>query len=801
MADHGNLPVRNDPMSGEVGAPLPYQAAGHGYEQEAPGPFSPKRLLRAVVRYKWLVLALTVAGSVAAVFATRHMELSYTAESRLWIEVSARGDGLRGPIQSPELLRAEAWLELLRAFAVLDHVVRDQQLYLRYSGRDADLLTGLDISPEQLVPGNYTLRYSRSNNTVELRSQEGGVIERVRHGEPIGTAVGMKWQPAFSTESDRSVAFTLLSPRDAASQLNRQLNARLARGGNFLWITYTAPDPHHAARVANAVSERYVALAAELKRAKLDELRDILERQMQYAEENLRDAELAYERFRVATITLPSDAAPVAAGIDETSAPVMSNFFSLKMEREHLQRERTAIQRALASRDGVSVDALSAINSVRQSPELMQALSDLASKRAERRALQLQFTDEHPLVVGATQDIEELERGTVPVLARRLSAELGQQMAQVDGLVAGASSELREIPARAIDQARFRREVATSENLFNDLRQRYEGARLAAETTVPDVRVLDTAMPPRNPSLDQRLRLLLAGIAGSFALGLMLAVGLDRMDPRLRYAEQVTDDMGLNVIGAVPSLLAPRRLPPSRAGKHVVAAQAGPQMIEALRAVRLNLAHAYGSAGPMIVTITSPGAGDGKSFMTANLALSYADLGRRVLIIDGDTRRGCMHHVFTVDRQPGLTEYLQGEVPLHEIVRSTDFPLVSLIPSGTRLTNAPELLSSPLLGDLLASVKADYDTVLIDSPPLGAGVDPLVLGTLAGNLLLVMRTGNTQRAIAEAKLRMLDRLPVRVLGTVLNGFNSTDSYRYYSYMPGYEAGDEQENRSNLLQRG
>jgi Mrp family chromosome partitioning ATPase len=104
------------------------------------------------------------------------------------------------------------------------------------------------------------------------------------------------------------------------------------------------------------------------------------------------------------------------------------------------------------------------------------------------------------------------------------------------------------------------------------------------------------------------------------------------------------------------------------------------------------------------------------------------------------------------------------------------------------------------MGDLLARIRSEYQVILIDSPPLGAGVDPLVLGSLAGNMLLVLRTGITDRALAEAKLKMLDRLPIRLLGTVLNGFDAADAYRYYSYMPGYEAsGEDPGAQEELLQ--
>jgi capsular exopolysaccharide synthesis family protein len=212
----------------------------------------------------------------------------------------------------------------------------------------------------------------------------------------------------------------------------------------------------------------------------------------------------------------------------------------------------------------------------------------------------------------------------------------------------------------------------------------------------------------------------------------------------------------------------------------------------------LNLMYAYGSAGPLMVTVTSPGPGDGKTFLSSNLALAFADLGYRTLLIDGDTRRGLQHRLFERPRREGLTDYLAGEASIETVIQKTSFAKVDLIAGGARRDNAPELLQSPRMSELLAAIKAEYQVILIDSPPLGAGIDPLLLGSLTGNILLVMRTGTTDRRVAEAKLQMLDRLPIRVLGAVLNGVRDGDGYRYYSYLPGYESSAANEDASEKL---
>jgi tyrosine-protein kinase Etk/Wzc len=198
-----------------------------------------------------------------------------------------------------------------------------------------------------------------------------------------------------------------------------------------------------------------------------------------------------------------------------------------------------------------------------------------------------------------------------------------------------------------------------------------------------------------------------------------------------------------------------------------------------------------------MATITSPGAGEGKSFVASNLALAFADAGHRTLLIDGDVRRGELHRLLDARRKPGLTDFLQGSVSRDDLIQSTRFAGLSFIGGGTRMHSAPELLSSPAFSQLLLSLRSAYDVILVDSPPLGAGVDPFVLGTATGSLLLVMRTGVTDRELAEAKLDILDRLPVRVLGAILNDVQPGGAYRYYGYqyyVEGYETREEAEDQ-------
>jgi capsular exopolysaccharide synthesis family protein len=207
----------------------------------------------------------------------------------------------------------------------------------------------------------------------------------------------------------------------------------------------------------------------------------------------------------------------------------------------------------------------------------------------------------------------------------------------------------------------------------------------------------------------------------------------------------------------------------------------------------MSLAHSFDPTGPITLTISSPSPGDGKSLIASNLALSFAEAGYRTVLVDGDIRRGSLHHTFGVERRPGLVDHLAGEATLTEILRPATHQLLTLVPCGSRRHLGPELLGSARMRELMGHLKGTYQVVIVDTPPLGAGIDPFVMSTVTGHLALVLRAGETDRQLAEAKLQILDRLPVRLLGAILNDVRLKEgAYKYYRYSYGYVADVEED---------
>lgn len=738
------------------------------------------RHFAALKRYKWLILLVTIVGTAIGIVATRFIEPVYTVQATLWVEP---GPAREGPIRASGLLEDAGWIELLTTRAVLEPVVEEAKLYLQ-PAKIADSLAFKNFElAANFQPGDYVLQIDESGKGYALATQGGQIIESGRVGAPIGRKVGFVWQPAAVTPG-RAIEFAVVPTADAVDELGKQLTAQMTKQGNFLRLTLTGSDPDRLVKTLNTLTTQFVSIAAELKKARLKETSNELEKQMASMGAQLKSAEQRLESFKIQTITKPTESTPIAPGLEQTNPTVIGSYFNQKLRVEELKHDREALLSVLdRTRAGdLAVDAYQTIPSVRTATDLQKALGELSAAEIELRTLQGKYTDEYKPVKTIKEHIEALRSRTIPAYTQALVSALAKQEADLTGRIGTASRELQEIPARVITEQRLTREVQSIAGLYADVQGRYQSARLAEASAVPDLRTLDTAIRPDKPSSSGALQIIVFAFGISMALSIGLALLLDRLDRRFRYPDQVTRELGLGILGAIPAI---KKARPSERDPDEAS-----QVVEAFRTVRMNLAHSYGAAGPVLLTVSSPSPGDGKSLVSSNLALSFAEAGYRTVLVDGDIRRGELHRMFNAERRPGLLDHLAGTTGTEEILRPSSHKNLTLIPCGTRFHHGPELLGSVAMRELIANLKAHFNVVIVDSPPLGAGIDPFVLGTATGNIMLVLRSGETDRQMAEAKLRLLDRLPVRILGAVLNDIQAVGVYRYYGYTYGYTADEE-----------
>ncbi|HEY5547611.1 MAG TPA: polysaccharide biosynthesis tyrosine autokinase [Gemmatimonadaceae bacterium] len=788
------MPANLVPADSNNGIPANYQPGGAAWGPQAPvappsGNLSEQlgRITSAIRRYKWLILAIVAVGSSAGFALTRLVSPKYTVFGSIILRKSAAGTG---PISAPGLISdPSSWAELARSYTVLDQVVQNLGLYV-WSAQPSDSALVRDLQPGGLLrPGSYELRIDATGSRYDLvrpaprAGEQETAIESGAIGDSIGLSVGFLWQPEPGRFRPNSrVGFTVIMPRDAAVQLSQELIVLpVQTTSNVMRLSMSGERPTLLAAKMNTLLDQFVQVAARVSRENLTAIRTTVEEQMQRSAERLQAAESSLENFKVRTITLPTENAVVAPGTQMATNPVFGQFFQDNVAHKAVLRDRQALQSIFNTADSngrLSIEALKTLPPISASSPLTTEIQNLEVRRAELRQLQQRFTDLFGPVVAKKEEIRVLETQTIPLLARQTLQQLDIQEAELRKNIEGQATELKKIPERTIEEARQTREVNIADKIYTDLQQRYSSAKLAEASAVPDVAVFDTASVPSRPSTDTASSIFLVAILASLGLGLGAAILLDQTDRRFRYPEQATRDLGLDIMSGIPTIRNPRNAS--------ARLQEASQLVESFRSLSLTVRSAFDGIGPVILTVSSPGPGDGKSFVSANLAMALADGGYRTVVIDGDIRRGALHSVFAPATQtPGLTDYLAGEAVLSEVLRPTSHPGLFLVPCGRRRRNGPELLAGEGMVNLLRDLRQQFDAVICDSAPLGAGIDPFALGVATGAMLIVLRTGETDRKLAQAKLEVLDRMPVRILGTVLNDIGESPQFKYYYYLEGY----------------
>jgi capsular exopolysaccharide synthesis family protein len=778
------------------------------------------RYLSTLRRFKWLVLLMTLFGLGGGLLVSRMRQESYVVKASMLLAMPV---GENGPIAAGAVLGGEQWQKFMRSYRSLEPVAREHRLYLigpkrlggpplpnGPSGADADLLTGLEIGPGY-TPGNYELKISDDGKSWELTNLKSSRKSKGVVGDSVGKEFGFAWLPVIEQRwHGKTFSFDAVTLREAADNINSRLKINIDwRGARFVLLELEGQESAKTAATLNSLLKEYETRAAVMKRVNLTAEAGVVDTQLRGAYDRLRNAEGALLAFTTNSITKPRMELPVTPGLQATSPQGYSTFIAKREAAEGLRRDRRSLQEALAKAQSgeIAVDLFLAIPSVSTSTELKQVLGDLVATETQLRAARaLNCTDVNttcggsaagasgqgtpsynlPALIGRAR---ELRTVTLPTYGDAVLRRLDADITRLDGEVANAAKQLQGIPSTTIEENRLKREVEIAEETYKSLTDRSENARLREASALSDLSIYDPAEAPLLPTKNRKPVIIAMGLLGGLIAGLGLAFLLDLTDKRVRYADQITSGLGLTILGVVPEI--------RRAKGETPSAEEAAQVIEAFRTIRLNLSHTM-TDGRGVLTISSPSPGDGKSLVASNLALSFAESGYRTLLIDGDTRRGELHRTFGQERRPGLLDHLTGELELADLLRKTSHPMLSLITAGSRKRNGPELLGGALMRELISTMREKFDVVIVDSPPLGAGIDPFVLATLSGNMILVMRSGATERDLAEAKLQIVDQLPIRLIGAVLNDVRSSASeYKYYSYSYGYGATDEGEDIGKL----
>lgn len=439
-----------------------------------------------------------------------------------------------------------------------------------------------------------------------------------------------------------------------------------------------------------------------------------------------------------------------------------------------------------------------------QLPELKQQL-DVAEREFNRFRQQyntVDVTKESELYLTQSVTLEtqkaELEQKVAEASAKYtaehpIMQQMNAQLTAINKKINELDGTLRRLPELQRQYLQLFREVEVKQQLYTGLLNSYQQLRIAKAGEIGNVRIVDTAVEPIEPIKPKKLIVLILSILVGGFLGTLLALLRNMLRNGVKDSTQIENELDLPVYATVPrspvqesriKLLKKKKNIPILAVKH-----SDDIAIESLRSMRTAIHFALSSAKNNIIMVSGPAPEVGKSFISTNLATILAQSNKRVLLIDADLRRGYIHKYFNLQTQPGLADYLNGQTELSQVIKATEVSGLDVIARGKSPANPSELLSTTQFAAMLNQLSEQYDHILIDTPPILAVTDGIIISQHAGVNLVIARYAKTQMKELELTINRFEQAGVKVNGIILNDIQrSSAGYGYgYNYSYAYKA--------------
>ena len=548
-------------------------------------------------------------------------------------------------------------------------------------------------------------------------------------------------------------------------------------GSRLADISYVDPNPERAQKIANGYADAYIELNLDKRFEANAFAKRFLDDQTKQLKIRLEESEQAVlnfaEREKIVEVT---DKASIAENNLAAANAAAGQLISERMKNEQLWRQ---------------VESVAAIN-------LPQFLANpvIEVLRGQRKALETEYQEKlesfrpsYPAMVQIQNKIREIDKqlaAETKAIRSSLKGAYESSLSQENEMKARIETlkaEVLDLQKKGIQYNVLKREAETNRSLYNSLLQRYKEVDIAGGVGTNNVFVVDRAAVPGSPSEPNVPRSLMLSLALGLGAGAALALFLELLDDRVRAPEEIEQLSGLSTLGAIPRIESQELFAEAIADPRSAVA-------EAYRSLATALQFSTGSGLPRSISVTSTGAGEGKSTTAIAISRHFAQMGLKVLLIDADLRKPSLHTKLKLNNTIGLSNYLTGQSLPPELIQRTDHSNLAFMASGPLPPNAADLLSGTRIHSLISLGSEVFDLIVFDSPPLlGLADAQLLAGAVTANVFIV-GAGEKGKGMIRSALRRLQVSRITPIGVVLTKFDpKTVGYTYgYGYGYGYDYG-------------
>jgi len=769
------------------------------------------------LRRNWiLIVACIVLAMGTAAGATHYVVPIYEASTTLRIAEKQSGLPVLEALQSLSSgSEINTEKEVLASRTVAEDVIASLGLQVRVTSpvnrsRD-ELIAGIGVARD-VRPSRYEL-VRQADDRFSMRDTAGATLVTVRVGDAVSVP-GIRFRLTPMAADESRIELSVMAFDDALDALRDAISIdRLNRDVSIVEVRYRDVDRALARAVPNAIASRFISRRQgsqqDATRATVAFLRD--QSTKRSAELRRAENELRAFREREHVVSLP-----------EQARTQIARLADLQAQRSGLETERSALSRLVAETrreataqrpdEPTSYRRMLAFPTLLRSTaasQLLAALTDAESRRTELLSRRSPGDPDVKLLTGRVADLDDQLRQIVDTYLEGLT----DQVSAIDATLAQSRGQLTSIPYQEIRLAQLERDVKTLADIYSLVQSRLKEAEIVVAVQDGTVQVIDSAATPRHSVEPRPRRTLAMALVVGLMLGVTGAFAREISDKTVHSRNDIQSLTDAPVLGLLPQMESAesarsrirhtvRRFltdPTHRASSGGLTAQATAVATrpgatwnaarEAFNGLHANVAVVTTPSPGRLVVVASPLPGDGKSTVAVNFAGTLARQGQKVLLVDGDLRRGIVHAALRLPRAPGFLDVLSGVSDLGGALRTMPTAggptgggrMLHVLTSGTLSSDPTEVLGPGRIGALLERLSNEFDWVIVDSPPLNVVADASLLSRTGAAVVLVARAGVTSAKGLRYAVEQLRAVRAQVVGTVLNGIDKREA----SYDNGY----------------
>jgi len=549
-----------------------------------------------------------------------------------------------------------------------------------------------------------------------------------------------------------------------------------SRGTRLVDVSFQSIDPQFAALAANALAQEYVSQNLQLKLQSTDNMLQWLAQELASQQKKVQATEAALANYRDKQN---------AMSLDDKQNIVLSRLNKLNDDVVGAKTRKAQKEVLFNQIRGLTPTELGKASVIAQNVQVAAAQARVQEAQGERVRLAQRYGERHPDLLKATANVQEAERVYLLEVSRAAQSikneydtTVLEEKTYAQNLNA-AKADAQDLSKKSVDYNLMEREANSNRQVYQALLQRENELRVAGNSRANNVRIVDNAEVPKTPD-GQGQRSWPIGIA----LGLVLAVAvpfmLDYINDTIKTPEDVARQLKVPFLGLVPSVRGDKY--PLLASSHVPH-----DFGEAFRSLRTVLLSQYEAAGTKVVLFTSAQPLEGKTTTAVNMAMALAYGGARVLVIDADMRRPGLHRPLRLTNDRGLSQVLVGQARVRDVIQRTVDPNLLAITAGRVPPNPSELLTSERMKTLLSNLAhGPFDWIVIDTPPVLAVTDAVVVAPLVSGVVFVIGAEMTRRRLAERAIGTVVSARPRQVAVVLNKVDFVRNKYYYSRYYGHQ---------------